>query len=93
MEQQQSQEERLKNLTFNLNGKDYKYSECTDEQKQMVHQLNDIENQLAELDFKFNQVNAAKNQFTDMLTKSYEKKDSKSEESASEAPEVPSAEK
>ena len=27
MEQQQSQEDRLKNLTFNLNGKDYKYSE------------------------------------------------------------------
>ena len=26
MEQQQSQEDRLKNLTFNLNGKDYKYS-------------------------------------------------------------------
>ena len=93
MEQQQSQEERLKNLTFSLNGKDYKYSECTDEQKQIVHQLNDIENQLGELDFKFNQVNAAKTQFTDMLTKSLDKKDSKSEESAPEMPEAPNAEK
>ena len=89
--EQQSQEERLKNLTFNLNGKEYKYSECTDEQKQIVHQLNDLENQLSDLDFKYNQVNAAKTQFTDMLVKSYEEKDSKSESSASETPEVATA--
>ena len=42
MEQQNQQQD----LTFTLNGKDYKYSECTEEQQQIVQQLNDLQNQI-----------------------------------------------
>ena len=55
MEQQQQNEQ---DLSFRLNGKDYKYNDCTDEQKQIVQQLNDLQGQMTELDFKFNQLQA-----------------------------------
>ena len=42
MEQQNQQQD----LSFTLNGKDYKYSECTEEQQQIVQQLNDLQNQI-----------------------------------------------
>tara|TARA_B100000282_G_scaffold284361_1_gene248829 strand:+ start:26 stop:280 length:255 start_codon:yes stop_codon:yes gene_type:complete len=75
MEQQNQQQD----LSFTLNGKDYKYSECTEEQQQIVQQLNDLQNQIAELDFKYTQVSGAKNHFTDLLSKSIE--DSSSDKS------------
>ena len=50
MEQQQQNEQ---DLSFSLNGKDYKYNDCTDEQKQIVQQLNDLQGQMTELDFRF----------------------------------------
>tara|TARA_B100002019_G_scaffold292840_1_gene317373 strand:+ start:953 stop:1207 length:255 start_codon:yes stop_codon:yes gene_type:complete len=82
MEQQNQQQD----LSFTLNGKDYKYSECTEEQQQIVQQLNDLQNQIAELDFKYTQVSAAKHHFTDLLTKSIEESSSdKSKENNKES--------
>ena len=82
MEQQQQNEQ---DLSFSLNGKDYKYSDCTDEQKQIVQQLNDLQGQLTELDFKFNQLSAAKVHFTDMLSEKLKEDSSKKEEKSEEA--------
>jgi hypothetical protein len=80
MEQQQQQEQ---DFSFNLNGKDYKYSERTDDEKVLVQQLNDIQNQLGELEFKHNQIQGSKEHFTSLLIKSVESADGKKTEETS----------
>lgn len=78
MEQQQQQQEQ--DFSFSLNGKDYKYSERTDDEKVLVQQLNDIQNQLGELEFKHSQIQGSKEHFTSLLTKSVESADDKNAE-------------
>ena len=79
MEQQQQQQQE-QDYSFSLNGKDYKYSERTDEEKVLVQQLNDIQNQLGELEFKHNQIQGSKEHFTSLLIKSVESADDKKAE-------------
>ena len=81
MEQQNQQQD----LKLTLNGKDYKYSECTEEQQQIVQQLNDLQNQIR-IRFQIYASFDAKHHFTDLLTKSIEESSSdKSKENNKES--------
>lgn len=79
---EQTNDQKTEDLGFHLNGKDYAYDTLNDEQKQIVHQLKDIQYQLSEIEFKHTQMSAAKQHFTDMLVNSIENpdKESKSED-------------
>lgn len=85
--QQNTMGQDQKDFGFTLNGKEYKYNDCTEEEQVLVQQLNDLQNQIGELEFKHNQVSGAKNHFTDLLVKSIESKDSKKEEESKETAE------
>ena len=76
--EQQTQEEEL---GFSLNNKEYKYADLSDEQKDLVVQLKDIQMQLDRIEFQHRQVSGSKQHFTELLTKSVE---SDSEEPKSE---------
>ena len=80
----QQQEQLEQDMSFSLNGKEYKYSDCTDEQKELVHQLKDIQVQLDRIEFQHRQVAGSKQFFTDELIKSVEGKETSSEESPAE---------
>jgi hypothetical protein len=80
----QQQEQQEQDLTFSLNGNEYKYSDCTDEQKELVHQLKDIQAQLERIEFSHRQVSGSKQFFTDELIKSVEGTKPTSEKSAAE---------
>ena len=80
--QQQQQQEQ--DLSFTLNGKEHQYSDCTDDQKELVHQLKDLQAQLERIEFQHRQVSGSKQFFTDELVKSFEVKEKPSEEDASE---------
>lgn len=81
MEQKQQSTE---NLSFSLDGKEYKYDSLTDDQKSLVHQLDDIQRQLSDLEFKHTQVSVARQSFTDMLSKSLKEESSEEAETKSE---------
>ena len=78
------QQQEQQDLSFTLNGKEYQYSDCTDEQKELVHQLKDLQVQLERIEFQHRQVSGSKQFFTDELVKSFEGKENSSEEDASE---------
>ena len=61
---------------FVLNDKEYLYENLSDKQKGIFHQLKDIEEQLMQIEFKYDQCTGTKNYFTEMLKNSLEKNDS-----------------
>ena len=68
-EAQQQQEQQEQDMSFTLNGNEYNYSDCTDDQKELVHHLKDIQAQLERIEFQHRQVSGSKQFFTDELVK------------------------
>lgn len=64
----ENDKQNIKDLEFNLNGKDYKFSDLTKDQQEIVLQLHDIEDQLSHVEFKHRQLVGAKTHFTSDLS-------------------------
>lgn len=60
--------------TISIDGVEHDYTQFTDQQKLMVAQINDLSQQLAQAQFKMDQINVAKEGFTMMLKQSLETK-------------------
>ena len=60
--------------TISIDGVEHDYTKFTDQQKLMVAQINDLGQQLAQAQFKMDQINVAKEGFTMMLKQSLETK-------------------
>ena len=67
-----SQEE----FTITVDGKDYKVSDLENEDQQLVAHLRDLDNQLSQVNFKFEQLSASKAFFSDKLVSSLSQKNS-----------------
>ena len=70
-------------FTITIEDTEYKFSELSDENKNTVMHIRDIESQMQQLNFKFDQLNASKTFFSQNLianvkaTKEKEEKESK----------------
>ncbi len=60
---------------INIDGKDYKEDELSDNQKYLINQINDCQAQANQLRFKHEQVLKAQNAFTQELIETLEKKE------------------
>lgn len=67
---EQSQNNQEEDLKVMINGNEYLYSSLTDEQKEYVQQVRDIDIQLDNLSFQHRQKIASKTYFMDELSKS-----------------------
>lgn len=59
---------------ISIDGVEHNYADFTDQQKLMVAQINDLTQQLAQAQFKMDQIAVAKDAFTQMLKQSLETK-------------------
>ena len=77
-------EENENDFTITIEGQEHKFSELSDENKQLVSHVKDLENQIDQLNFRYEQLSASKLFFSDKLIESInEKKDA--EERAAKA--------
>jgi len=67
-----------KEMTVNINGKEYKVSDLQNEEQRLVSQLHDIESQLSQIEFKHEQVSASKLFFSDKLINSVREREEES---------------
>lgn len=81
-------------FTITVDGNDHKFSDLQSEDQQVVAHLKDLDNQLAQLNFRQDQLNASKAFFSDQLVASLSKKDKPAEDQSdkSESEEKPSSE-
>lgn len=54
-------------FTITVDGKEYKFDELEAENKALVGHIRDLESQLEQINFKFEQINASKLFFSDKL--------------------------
>ena len=74
-------------FTVSVDGIDHKYSDLKDSSKQLVNHVRDLEVQIEQLNFRFEQLNASKTFFSNQLVASLSEK-SEDSESAEPAEEV-----
>jgi hypothetical protein len=60
-------EEQEQDFTITIEGKQYKYADLEPENKGLVRHIRDLEAQLDQVNFKFEQVNASKLFFSEKL--------------------------
>ena len=61
---------------ISIDGKDYTEDQLTDNQKYFINQINDLQVKTNQAKFQLDQLNAAKDAFTQQLIKSLEGKES-----------------
>tara|TARA_R110000868_G_scaffold261736_1_gene519896 strand:- start:363 stop:578 length:216 start_codon:yes stop_codon:yes gene_type:complete len=71
MAQQEAQEAQV----ISIDGKDYTEDQLTDNQKYFINQINDLQVKTNQAKFQLDQLNAAKDAFTQQLIKSLQPKD------------------
>ena len=71
MAQQEAQEAQV----ISIDGKDYTEDQLTDNQKYFINQINDLQVKTNQSKFQLDQLNAAKDAFTQQLIKSLQPKD------------------
>lgn len=54
-----------------IDGKEYKFGDLTDQQKYLVRQIDDLRAQRAQAQFRIDQVNVSEKAFTDILVQSF----------------------
>lgn len=62
-----SNAETENDFTVTIEGSDYKFSDLTDDNKVLVNHIRDLDAQVEQLNFRFEQLNASKNFFSDKL--------------------------
>ncbi len=71
MAKQKAQEAQV----ISIDGKDYTEDQLTDNQKYFINQINDLQVKTNQAKFQLDQLNAAKDAFTQQLIKSLQPKD------------------
>ena len=75
-------------FTITVNDKDFKFSDLSGENKQLVAHIRDLESQIGQVGFRHEQLTASKTFFTDKLVAELsESVEAKSEEAKSDASE------
>ena len=59
--------------TIRINGTEYTEDQLSDEQKQMVNHISDLDRKIGSSKFNLDQLNVGREAFVNMLTKSLEK--------------------
>lgn len=59
--------------TITINGTEYTEDQLSDEQKQMVNHISDLDRKIGSSKFNLDQLNVGREAFVNMLTKSLEK--------------------
>jgi seryl-tRNA synthetase len=91
-----SNAETENDFTVTIEGSDYKFSDLTDDNKVLVNHIRDLDAQVEQLNFRFEQLNASKNFFSDKLVwslnqaKKQSDSNAESEEESSESEQVES---
>tara|TARA_R110000822_G_scaffold132868_10_gene270145 strand:- start:3168 stop:3374 length:207 start_codon:yes stop_codon:yes gene_type:complete len=67
--------EENNNQVINIDGKDYTEDQLTDNQKYFINQINDLQVKTNQAKFQLDQLNAAKDAFTQQLINSLQPKD------------------
>ena len=67
--------EENNNQVINIDGKDYTEDQLTDNQKYCINQINDLQVKTNQAKFQLDQLNAAKDAFTQHLINSLQPKD------------------
>lgn len=62
-----SNTETENDFTLTIEGTEYKFSELTDDNKVLVNHIRDLDQQVEQINFRFEQLNASKNFFSDKL--------------------------
>ena len=79
-------------FTVTVDGVDHKYSELNDGAKQLVNHVRDLDGQIEQLNYRFEQLNASKTFFSNQLVASLQAPAEASEEAPAEASEEAPAE-
>ena len=77
-------------FTITVDGNEFKFDDLAPENKGLVQHIRDLEGQIEQVNFKFEQINASKLFFSDKLIQNL--KQSASEAPAEEASEAPASE-
>lgn len=71
-------------FVITIEDKEHKFSELSDENKAIVMQIRDLEGQMQQLNFKFEQLNASKTFFSQNLIQNVKSSEVENEEVSSE---------
>jgi seryl-tRNA synthetase len=80
-----SNAETENDFTVTIEGSDYKFSDLTDDNKVLVNHIRDLDAQVEQLNFRFEQLNASKNFFSDKLVWSLNQAKKQAESKAEES--------
>jgi hypothetical protein len=71
-------------FTITIEDTEHKFSELSDENKAIVMQIRDLEGQMQQLNFKFEQLNASKTFFSQNLIENIKSSEAENEEVSTE---------
>lgn len=85
-------ENKENDFMLTVDGKDYKFSDLSDDNKLLVSHIRDLEGQVEQLNYRYEQLTASKTFFSDKLVASLKEQAEQAEQASEEQPEESVAE-